>query len=94
MNRAKDFNPFWSPDGKTIAFISNRDGHNEIYIMNEDGLDPRRLTWGVTDKGRDRHRWSPDGSKIGYVAFVEHGSPGRSSIDAARQRELFSASDD
>ena len=94
VNRAKDFNPLWSPDGKTIAFISDRDGPNEIYIMNGDGSNPRRLTSGMADKGRDRHRWSPDGSKIAYVAYVGRDEAGKVSASAARQQERFSASDD
>ena len=36
--------PQWSPDGKRIAFSSERDGNPEIYVMNADGSDPRRLT--------------------------------------------------
>lgn len=41
-----DFNGFasWSPDGKRIAFTSDRDGNNEIYIMDVDGSNPIRLT--------------------------------------------------
>jgi TolB protein len=36
--------PCWSPDGKQIAFQTSRDGNFEIYVMNADGSDPRRLT--------------------------------------------------
>lgn len=32
-----DVDPVWSPDGKYIAFVSNRDGNHEIYVMNADG---------------------------------------------------------
>jgi Tol biopolymer transport system component len=34
----------WSPDGSQIAFTSGRDGNSELYIMNADGSDQRRLT--------------------------------------------------
>lgn len=34
----------WSPDGTKIAFTSTREGHAEIYIMNADGSDVKRLT--------------------------------------------------
>ena len=37
--------PAWSPDGRTIAFDSNRAGNYEIYVMNVDGSHQRRLTW-------------------------------------------------
>lgn len=36
--------PNWSPDGRRIAFTTNRDGNNEIYSMNGDGSDLTRLT--------------------------------------------------
>src|SRR6185369_9527895 len=36
-NNAMDGGPSWSPDGTRIAFCSNRDGKNEIYVMNVDG---------------------------------------------------------
>ena len=57
-----DDNPSVSPDGKKIAFMSDRDGDIEIYVMNVDGSNPRRLTH---SPGRDAHpEWSPDGQKI------------------------------
>ena len=39
-----DDSPAWSPDGKGIAFASDRDGNWEIYLMNTDGSNPQRLT--------------------------------------------------
>jgi Tol biopolymer transport system component len=36
--------PGWSPDGRTIAFVSKRDGNAEIYVMNADGTGQRNLT--------------------------------------------------
>ncbi len=56
--------PAWSPDGKKIAFASNRDGNNEIYVMNADGSAQKRLTFAP---GRDAHpAWSPDGKRIAF----------------------------
>ena len=53
--------PAWSPDGRQIAFSSNRAGNYEIFVMNEDGSgSPRRLTEGV------QPAWSPDGEKIAF----------------------------
>ena len=48
-----DMDPSWSPDGTRIAFDSRRDGHvlPEIYVMNADGSDQRRLT---TDLARPK----------------------------------------
>jgi dipeptidyl aminopeptidase/acylaminoacyl peptidase len=41
---AKDIAPAGSPDGRRIAFASDRDGSLEIYVMNADGSGQRRLT--------------------------------------------------
>jgi TolB protein len=61
---ADDGRPAWSPDDERIAFISNRDGNYEIYVMNADGSDPQRYT---NHPELDAFpEWSPDGQ---YIAF-------------------------
>lgn len=42
--RYDDMWPAWSPDGRRIVFTSTRDGDPEVYVMNADGSEPRRLT--------------------------------------------------
>jgi tricorn protease len=57
-------NPKWSPDGKTIAFISDSSGEDEIWTVPQDGSDaPKQLT---TDADTYKYElfWSPDGKKI------------------------------
>jgi TolB protein len=43
-NPAEDWNPVWSPDGKMIAFSSDRDGKRQIYVMDADGKNQRNLS--------------------------------------------------
>ncbi|HEY0734312.1 MAG TPA: hypothetical protein VGD69_05360, partial [Herpetosiphonaceae bacterium] len=60
-------NPVWSPDGKQIAFVSDRDGNPEIYVMNADGGEPRNLT---QNPERDFDpAWSPDGTRIVFASY-------------------------
>lgn len=68
---ASDYWPAWSPDGNKIAFISDRDGNPELFLVNTDGTNLRQLTnnllappvegyfWDI-----ERPVWSPDGSVI------------------------------
>jgi TolB protein len=54
---SEDFDPAWSPDGTQIAFVSDRDGNQEIYVVNIDGTNLQRLTW---SEGSDRSpAWQP-----------------------------------
>lgn len=43
-NPAVDVFSSWSPDGRKIAFTSERDGNDEIYVMNANGSGRKRLT--------------------------------------------------
>ena len=61
-----DINPAWSPDGRKIAFASDRAGNREIFVMNADGTDPVRLT---DHPGADyAPAYSPDGKRIAFVS--------------------------
>ena len=68
---ATDFDPTWSPDGRQIAFRSQRDGNDEIYIMNSDGTCQANLTNDAADDWSPA--WSPDGTKIAFAHFFDGG---------------------
>jgi Tol biopolymer transport system component len=71
--------PVFSPDGNEIAFVSSRDRNgtvrtgedesayaDELYVMNADGRDPRRLTY-TRELSELAPSWSPDGTRIAYA---------------------------
>jgi Tol biopolymer transport system component/imidazolonepropionase-like amidohydrolase len=71
---ALNFHPVFSPDGTRIAFISDRSGQNNLWIMNADGSDPRPLFLDPTTRISEPV-WSPDGKSI--VAVRSFATPGR-----------------
>jgi len=65
-NAVADSNPAWSPDGQQLAFASGRDGNSEIYVMNADGSNVRRLTNNAAPDYQPT--WSSDGTRIAFVS--------------------------
>ena len=59
--------PAFSPDGGKIVFNSNRTGTSQVYVMNADGSGQTQLTFDPQPKDQVSD-WSPDGSKIAYLA--------------------------
>lgn len=54
----------WSPDGKTVAFISNISGRNNLWLVPPEGGWPTQMT--ISDQRQFSPAWSPDGKWIAY----------------------------
>ena len=68
----KDNSPDWSPDGKRIAFASNRrDEKSQIYLLPVDGGEAIQLT--DLKQGASSPVWSPDGRKIAFTSGTDWG---------------------
>jgi dipeptidyl aminopeptidase/acylaminoacyl peptidase len=63
-----DSAPAWSPDGKTVAFISARDGASQVYLLSMEGGEAKKLT--TLSTGADLFHWSPDGKTIAFTSAV------------------------
>lgn len=57
--------PRWSPDGKWIAFLSNQNGYQNLYLVTSYGMEPTAVTHFQQDI--QTFRWSPDSR---YIAFI------------------------
>ncbi|MEK7406378.1 MAG: DPP IV N-terminal domain-containing protein [Acidobacteriota bacterium] len=97
----RDLNPRWSPDGRRLAFISNRSGHFEIWTLNPNGTGLRQLTH-LFGSNVYSAAWAPDGARFacsfngGAATYiVEADSPQRpEAIEALKEPpELFVAND-
>ena len=84
-----DYSPVWSPDGKTIAFASNRHGNFDVYVISRNGGEPCR----VTTHSAKETPWSftPDGKNILFTAAIQ--DPASSALfPKSSMTELYSVS--
>ena len=68
---ANEVYPAWSPDGRKIAFVSDRDGNSNIYVMDADGKNVQRLTNHPLKDNKPV--WSPDGKRIAFNSVRDGG---------------------
>ncbi len=65
----RDWSPRWSPDGRWLAFLSDRDGgHAQLYVLPMAGGEARRLT--SQPLGVGEPAWSPDSTRVAFRARV------------------------
>jgi len=69
----RDTAPVWSPDGKRLAFLSDRDGTTQLYVMWLDTREVAQLTH--LERAPSGLAWSPDGKKIAFTALLPDENP-------------------
>jgi tricorn protease len=85
---ARDKEPLYSPDGKSIAFISDRSGREEIYITAADGTgEPQKIT--DLDTLKFSFSWSPNSKEITFTA--SDSKLRKYSVDTKQTSELSSS---
>ena len=67
QHRANDVGAVWSPTGEQILFVSDRGGVRDLYMMNSDGSNIRRVFKRKIEAWRKSPTWSPDGKQITYT---------------------------
>jgi Tol biopolymer transport system component len=84
---AYDYAPVWSPDGKSIAFASDRYGNFDIYIVSAKGGKPKRIT---TNSAKETPwTFTPDGNNILFSALIQ--DPAESALfPKSSMTELYS----
>ena len=77
--------PSASPDGETIAFVSNRDGSDDIWLMSRDGSNQRNFTKSPQVKEK-----SPHFMRDGSLAFLLEGKDGGRTVTQVVKADLAS----
>lgn len=84
----QNFAPRWSPDGQWIAFVSNRSGSRQLWVMQVTGGEPQQLSHIQNVSGAPV--WSPDGRTIACIVRLSANEMGRQDEQELNPRERFS----
>jgi tricorn protease len=63
---SRNVSPQWSPDGKYIAFVSDRSGRDEVWISDPEGIAPKKIS--DVDSEKDSLTWTPDSKSLLFTA--------------------------
>ncbi len=96
MHEAHDYAPVFSPDGRALAFSSNRHGSYDVFVVSTVGGKPKRLTF---DSGHDVVTgWTPDGKNVVFTSTRSTEYPGQPEVytvpvegGAEKRLKLFEA---
>ena len=90
ITHAQNFDPFPSPDGKKLVFITMIAGKEQLFTMDVDGSNIVQLT--RDDADHEDPAWSPDGSKIAFVLITgDRHSIAVMGIDGGKCRSAYTA---
>ncbi|MDD3216843.1 MAG: PGF-CTERM sorting domain-containing protein [Methanoculleus sp.] len=64
--------PLWQPHGDRIAYLSERSGNREIWVMQSDGTGKAQVTF--SEGNVSEYAWSPDSTRIAYVVAAPPGT--------------------
>lgn len=90
----REIDPTWSPDGRWIAYLSDRTGEYELYLRPHDGDGPERQVTEGGDVWRFAPEWSPDSQRLAFgdrdrrLMIVEVASGELTEVDRGRQGDL------
>jgi TolB protein len=79
--------PTFSPDGRRIAFMTDRVGHNEVYIIDADGTNPVWITQIAGDLNESSYRGEPDWSSDGVTVALQSRLAGSFQIMTVNMRD-------